>query len=421
MNEQLRQLIEQRLSAAQNCPAKDDVIEEITSDLTERYNELVSQGVEPEEAMNQVQEGIGDLDEVAAYINEVSRRSEENQKTGNNNPFAGLDDLLRNVARDVTPSLEGLMSDLRSAAGHMASAARETYKDAREPIRGMASTVRDQVKNAVKSISITRSGSASRYDYTVPSEGLSGLDVHTAGGDVTFGISQDDNIYIVELASSQLTEDQMAEIQVVDGVLKIRQGRRSSAGSLLFSYGMLSSDFEIYLPVRPWNTLSVTTTSGDIRLEKGTEVASVTLQTTSGDIDVPEIQCGALAVGTVSGDVDATGHMESLRMGTVSGDMDLCGTCRDLTAKTTTGDMSLRLDNVPDNLELSAVSGDTKLWLPDNDGFALQYNRVSGDLRSDFDLKTSLNAKNGTAVYLEGGNRTYSMNSVSGDLRIYRR
>ena len=71
--------------------------------------------------------------------------------------------------------------------------------------------------------------------------------------------------------------------------------------------------------------------------------------------------------------------------------------------------------------QLSAVSGDTKLWLPDNDGFALQYTRVSGDLRSDFDLKTSLNAKNGTAVYLEGGNRTYSMNSVSGDLRIYRR
>lgn len=421
MNEQLRELIEQRLSAAKNCPAKEDVIEEITADLTERYDELVSQGVEPEEALKQVQEGIGDLDEVAAYINEVYRRSEENQKSGNNNPFAGLDDLLRNVARDVTPSLEGLMSDLRSAAGHVASAARETYKDAKEPIRNMTGTVKDQVKNAVKNMTFTRGGSGSRYDYTVPSDGLNGLDVHTAGGDVTFGVSQDNNIYIVELAASQLTEDQMAEIQVVDGILHIRQGRKSSAGSLLFHYGMLSSDFEIYLPVRPWNAISVTTTSGDIRLEKGMEVASLTLQSTNGDVDVPEIQCGTAEVSTVSGDVDLTGHMEELRMNTVSGDVDLCGSSRSLTVNTTTGDMSLRLDNMPDRLDLSAVSGDTKLWLPDNDGFALQYTRVSGDLRSDFDLKTSLNAKNGTAVYLEGGNRTYSMTSVSGDLRIYRR
>ena len=74
MNEQLRELVRERLSAAADCPAKEDIIEEITADLTEKYNELVSGGAQPEEAMEQVQAGIGDLDEVAAYINEVARR-----------------------------------------------------------------------------------------------------------------------------------------------------------------------------------------------------------------------------------------------------------------------------------------------------------------------------------------------------------
>ena len=72
-------------------------------------------------------------------------------------------------------------------------------------------------------------------------------------------------------------------------------------------------------------------------------------------------------------------------------------------------------------MELNTVSGDTRLYLPDNDGFTLRYQRVSGDVRSDFNLKTSLSDKSGTAVYLEGGGRNYSMQTVSGDLRIYRR
>lgn len=423
MNEQLRELIEQRLARAKDCPAKEDVIEEITADLTEKYNELVEAGVQPEEAMKQVQEGIGDLDEVASYINEVYRRSEENQKSGNNNPFAGLDDMMRNLARDLSPSLEGLMSDLKSAAGHVATAAKETYRDAKGPLRDMAQNVKGQVKNAVKNINITvtRDHGEYRYDYTVPAEGLTGLDVRTAGGDVTFGVSQDDNIYIVELSSSELSEEQMAQIQVAEGVLQIRQGRKTVSGSLLFNYGMLSSDFELYLPRRAWNSVTVTTSSGDIRLENGMEIAGLTLQTTSGDVDVPQAQCGTVHLDTVSGDVDMTGHVQDLRMVTISGDFDLSGTANRLSLQTTSGDLSLRLDNVPDGLDVTSVSGDTKLWIPDNDGFSLRYNRVSGDLRSDFDLKTSLNAKSGTAVYLEGGSRTYSMQSVSGDLRIYRR
>ena len=70
---------------------------------------------------------------------------------------------------------------------------------------------------------------------------------------------------------------------------------------------------------------------------------------------------------------------------------------------------------------VETVNGDVNLYLPDNDGFSLEYHRVNGDVRSDFDLQTSLNDKNGIAVYLGGGDRQYKLTTVNGDLRIYRR
>ena len=35
MNEQLRELVRERLSAAADCPAKEDIIEEFNADLTD--------------------------------------------------------------------------------------------------------------------------------------------------------------------------------------------------------------------------------------------------------------------------------------------------------------------------------------------------------------------------------------------------
>ena len=285
----------------------------------------------------------------------------------------------------------------------------------------MAHNVKTGLKTTLKNISVSLDDNKYRYDYTVPAADLTGVEVQTSSGDVTFGVSQDDNIYIVELSKTELSEDKLARIQSQDGVLSIAQGQKFSAGSLLFNYGMLSSDFEIYLPQRAWNTIRGNTSSGDVELEKGLEAANLCLHTTSGDIECPEIQCGMAEIESVSGDVEVSGCCCELRIQTVSGDCAFRGAADKLSAKCTSGDQLLRMENVPGALDISTVSGDTKLYLPDNDGFVLRYQRISGEVRSDFNLKTSLSDKSGTAVYLSGADRHYSMQTVSGDLRIYRR
>jgi len=405
MNEHLRELVKERLSSAVNCPAKEEIMEEITADLTAKYTDLLQDGLEPEEAFARVQEGIGDLSEVIAFINEANRRSEENRKNADN-PFAGMGEVLRQMGRSLKklePDLREVGNDLKSAAGHIGTAAKELAKESKEPLKDMASSVKSGLKSTWKSFSESVDGNKHRYDYTVPAAAINRIEVETSGGDVTFGVSQDDNIYIVELSKSELTEDKLARILTQDDLLTVAQGQKYSAGSLLFNYGMLSSDFEIYLPQRAWKHLKVTTGNGDVALEKGLEVATLELETVSGDLEVPEVNAGVIHVQSVNGDLELSGSVYDLQLGTVN------------------GDLQIKLHNMPDHLSIETVNGDATLALPDNDGFSLAYTRVNGDIRSDFDLQTSLNEKNGVAVYLEGGSRRYGMNTVNGDLRIRRR
>ncbi len=417
MHEQLRELVKDRLSGAVNCPAKDDIMEEITADLTAKYNDLLAEGMEPEAAFQKVQEGIGDLGEIVSFINEANRRSEQaNQKS--DNPFAGLEDLMRQLGKTLEPSMREVASDMKSAAGHLGVAAKTLAQESKGPLKEMGQSLKEGLKKLSVKMDLR---DKVRYDYTVPAAQLTDVEVLTNSGDVTFGVSQDDNIYIVELSGTELSEDKLARIQVQDDILTIAQGRKSSAGSVLFSYEMLSSDFEIYLPQRAWNAIRVTTNSGDVELESGLEVANLDLHTTSGDLQVPDVTCGLCKIETISSDVDISGSLCQGELKTVSGDVDFRGSVKDLTVNSTSGDLELKLENVPETMSLSTVSGDTRLYLPDNDGFYLHYNRVSGDVRSDFNLKTSLSDKSGTAVYLSGADRHYAMKTVSGDLRIYRR
>ncbi len=417
MHDKLRELITDRLSGAVNCPAKDDVIEEITADLTAKYNDLLTEGLTQEDAFAKVQEGIGDLGEVVSFINEANRRSEESRKNSDN-PFAGLEELMRQLGKTLEPSMREVANDLKSAAGHFTVAAKDLARESKGPLKEMAQTVKEGIKKV--SVKMEQRGKC-RYDYTVPAAELTDVEVLTNSGDVTFGVSQDDNIYIVELSSTELTEDKLARIQVQDDILTIAQGQKYSAGSLLFNYGMLSTDFEIYLPQRAWNALRVTTGSGDVALESGLEVANLEVHTTSGDIECPDICCGVCRIHSTSGDVEMSGEGQTVDLETVSGDIGFSGSLRRLNAKSTSGDMCAKLKCMPEELALSTVSGDSNLQLPDNDGFFLHYQRISGDVRSDFHLKTSLNDKSGTAVYLTGADRHYSMKTVSGDLRIRRR
>ncbi len=80
--------------------------------------------------------------------------------------------------------------------------------------------------------------------------------------------------------------------------------------------------------------------------------------------------------------------------------------------------MELELLQAPEHLEVSSKSGDCEAAMPAGEGFTLRFNTVSGELDSDFPLVGPIGKRSGEAIYLDGGGRSFSMSSVSGDITL---
>ena len=75
-----------------------------------------------------------------------------------------------------------------------------------------------------------------------------------------------------------------------------------------------------------------------------------------------------------------------MRTGTASGEIELEGCAREIRCSTASGDVDVRVDQVPEKLDLTSKSGDCQVSMPDGEGFTLQFSTVSGELESDFQL-----------------------------------
>ena len=121
---------------------------------------------------------------------------------------------------------------------------------------------------------------------------------------------------------------------------------------------------------------------------------------------------------TVSGDITLSGSIGTLRSCTISGDVEISGSVREARCSSASGDVLLKTGVLPEFLELSSKSGDCEARLPDQGGFALQYSTVSGDLYSDFPLDEDTSGKSGSVTYLDGGESSFRLSSVSGDITL---
>lgn len=93
--------------------------------------------------------------------------------------------------------------------------------------------------------------------------------------------------------------------------------------------------------------------------------------------------------------------------------------CAKVVYRATSGDFDVAFTRLPEVLDVQSVSGDTTISLPaDNEGFAVAYHQVSGDLHSDFDLVTSVSRHDGIATYKGAVSPKYQVNTVSGDVDI---
>lgn len=373
MKERISASVRDSLRSAVDGQRKEEIVEELSANLYAKYEDLVKTGADPEEAYGQAMDTLGDVSELV-------------ELAGGSRLKAGLDSAADSLAGMGRTVADGVMNAVRAA---------------KEPLKDMGSRIAQAVKDLEIDVTVHNQH---QFDYTVPAEGVTGLDVQLRSGDVSIHTWDEDVIQVIERSKSNLDEDKHASFLLrEDGVLCVEQGN-TVAGFTFFGMGLFSSDFEIFLPRKLWRSVSVSSTNGDVIFEDVAQVGTLLLSTTNGDIDLGEgVGCDTLEAKSVSGDIQSRAL-----------------TCRSCVLKTTSGDLELEFTRLPDEMETKSVSGDVNLVFPENDGFAVAYQKVSGDFDSDFDLVTSLSRKSGTATYKGAQAPLYHISTVSGDLSIDR-
>ena len=109
-----------KLSAAADCDAKTDLIEELSENLYERYLEYTSSGMSEEEAYNKTLEELGDVDELLAYLGAGKSEPDWQANLGQN---------IEELCRDAVSVAQNAVKESKIFLKDLGSKLKEKYPD----------------------------------------------------------------------------------------------------------------------------------------------------------------------------------------------------------------------------------------------------------------------------------------------------
>ena len=420
-----------RLRAAEDTNAKADLIEELSENLYQRYLDLIGSGVSEEDAYRQALDDLGDVDELLEYLRslgpdgELPRQQEEGQGRDYLNEFLrGAEEVVRETISQTKDAVGQAKVIFRDAAEKL----RERYPDGfdgslhvrfHDGESGGADQEggRDWVVSAgyakERGFYCERGQSRPVEGTALPSEQVKAVDIKLGNGDVDIRLCDDPQGDITLEGDTDQLELRLSE----NGVLSIRPGKTATS-SFFFVRGLAAADIRLTLPRRYWELIQVSTTHGDVTVEGGLEAGRLAVRTVSGDLTLDRALCGEVLYRSVSGSLKALDMAGGVQGETMSGDLEVSGSVQSVKLATASGDITLDSTAVPQSMDLRSKSGDCEAAFPGGQGFTLQFEAISGDLDSDFPLVGPMGQRSGEAVYLDGGQRTYRLASVSGDLTL---
>jgi len=220
---------------------------------------------------------------------------------------------------------------------------------------------------------------------------------------------------------------------------------KEKAGLCLFSVKP-KSDYSItvYLPKKLYTELKINTASGGVditdesitaeRFNLNTASGNITvraffeelrIKTASGSVSVSNPTANAsklLKINTVSGRVNVDGYgAEKFSICSVSGSTEYSGACGEGDINVTSGNVDVSYVEWNGDLKIGAVSGNVKVSFPDNSGADVQFDGVSGMVKTDLgnDRGKFMNLGRGTNGEFGGDNKhKVSVNLVSGTVTL---
>ena len=202
------------------------------------------------------------------------------------------------------------------------------------------------------------------------------------------------NVDSIEVRETPVDDARYAMVCKQEGqTLKIEYCQSNTFGS--WKNLKLSKDLTILVPM-DWNGRAVRVDAASAKLAvQDLTIQEVEIDTASGECRFDGCTVDTLDIDTASGDVDFEGSLNKLDCDSASAGVQAV------------------LDNVPYEIDMDTASGCLELFLPEDAGFAVKMDTMSGKFDSDFPYST----KNG--VYLSGdGACRINMSSMSGGVTI---
>jgi lia operon protein LiaG len=254
-------------------------------------------------------------------------------------------------------------------------------------------------------------------------EGIEAIDLSTISTDIRVGTSASGKIETRLSGTVTINYPEEAipslEVETRGRELKVWTERRQK---MVLFFGYHSSDLmlELNLPAGYSGKLTIEAVSGDLAMEDRL-VTELALRTTSGDFELKDIEAVKFNLKTTSGEVRARGlKTEEAEFSSVSGDIRIKGFEGDIALKNTSGETSLDYARFDNTVQISSISGDVRLGLPQTAEFRLNARSTSGNIDCDFPI--AMTASSGNRRSIEGtvgsGTNAVTIKTVSGDIDI---
>ncbi|MDR1117040.1 MAG: DUF4097 family beta strand repeat-containing protein [Oscillospiraceae bacterium] len=261
---------------------------------------------------------------------------------------------------------------------------------------------------------------------------ISNIEIDWTAGKVGISAYDGSEIKFTQTSNRSIEDKDRMVYKVEAGKLRVRDGDGQRKYGFISFGNKNSTDLTMWIPANIYlSALDVSVVSasasvsgvtlGRINIDGvsgGITVYNIISEearfdTVSGEITAEGIEIGNLKSDSVSGSAAFYGTMKKLNYSSVSGAVKLEGSVNEARCDTTSGSVEISSSVCPGYISASTVSGSVTIAIPDNDGFTLSYDKVSGSLSNDFPTTES----GGRKIY-GNGSADFNIDTVSGGLNI---
>lgn len=281
------------------------------------------------------------------------------------------------------------------------------------------------------------SGLYSEGSVKTDAQSIDSIEINWICGSVNVATHSGNEIEISESindSTASLNSDNSMRYLIKDNELTVQFTKSHSFFERLFSKGE-SKQLTVLIPESGFNgkeftvntatadsvinsvmceELKIENVSGNIEINNCTSKDKIRIENVSGKVTVNNIQTDKLDISTVSGNVELkAAQSNDADFESVSGKINAEGSFKELDGETVSGSYNIVSSTALDKISFDSVSGKFSLNMPENSGFTVDIDAISGDFNTDFPITSSKGKK-----IFGDGSADYDFDVVSGDVTI---